>query len=71
MSNAAQEAPKPRRGGARAGAGRKAQATDGGPLQSRNVTLDAASIATLTALGGGELSAGIRRAAALMTTKGE
>lgn len=52
-----------RRGGARAGAGRKAQTGDGGPLQRKTVNLDEASIATLTTYGDGELSEGIRRAA--------
>jgi hypothetical protein len=61
MSDAPPE--KPRRGGARAGAGRKAQTGDGGPLRRCNVHLDEASIAALTAYGDGGLSEGIRRAA--------
>lgn len=51
------------RGGVRAGAGRKAQTGDGGPLQRKTVNLDEASIAAMTAYGDGELSEGIRRAA--------
>lgn len=51
------------RGGAREGAGRKAQTGDGGPLRRCTATLDETSIALLTAYGDGELSEGIRRAA--------
>jgi hypothetical protein len=47
-------------GGARPGAGRKALQGDGGPLVRRTVTLPAATVEGLTALGGGNLSAGIR-----------
>jgi hypothetical protein len=54
--------PKPRRGGARAGAGRKTQTGDG-PMKPRTVSLDDVTVATLTAYGDGELSEGIRRAA--------
>jgi hypothetical protein len=57
------DAPEPRRGGARNGAGRKAQTGDGGPLRRCTTTLDETSIALLTDYGDGELSEGIRRAA--------
>lgn len=50
-------------GGAREGAGRKAKTTDVGPIHGKNVTLDEDTIQALTALGDGELSEGIRRAA--------
>ncbi|WP_175787504.1 hypothetical protein [Burkholderia anthina] len=53
------------RGGAGRGQGRKA--VDGaGPVERKTVTLDADSITTLRALGDGDLSVGIRRAAALI-----
>jgi hypothetical protein len=58
-------APK-RHGGKRAGAGRKARTTDGGPLQLYSAKLDATTVRVLTALGNGELSEGIRRAARLL-----
>lgn len=51
------------RGGARDGAGRKAQTGDGGPLRRCTVTLDETTIDLLTAFGDGELSEGIRRVA--------
>jgi hypothetical protein len=50
-------------GGARKGAGRKAQTTDGGPLERKTVTVDASTVRVLTAYGDGEFSEGIRRAA--------
>lgn len=52
---------KPKRGGARAGAGRKS--SDGVAVVRKNVTLDAETIATMRKIGGGDLSIGIRRAA--------
>lgn len=55
-------------GGSREGAGRPVRTTDGGPLQRKNVTLDEATIQALTALGDGELSEGIRRAARHIST---
>lgn len=58
-------APKPR-GGKRPGAGRKrdpAGSSDAGELRRCQVMLDAATIAAHTALGDGNLSLGIRRAA--------
>lgn len=61
-----QEQLEPRRGGAREGAGRKAQTGDGGPLRRCTATLDETSIALLTAYGDGELSEGIRRAARIL-----
>lgn len=54
---------KSTRGGARTGAGRKAQTTDGGPLRRCMVSLDKESIAILMALSGEGLSQGIRIAA--------
>ncbi|KQQ40482.1 hypothetical protein ASF61_06940 [Duganella sp. Leaf126] len=51
------------RGGARSGAGRKIQTSDGGPVVRKNVSLDERTVRVLTELGGGELSEGIRRAA--------
>lgn len=50
------------RGGARPGAGVKAQTTDGGDLLRITVTLDATTIAKLRIVGDGNLSEGIRRA---------
>ena len=50
------------RRGARAGAGRPLLGD--APMQRKNVSLDARSIDVLRMLGGGDLSAGIRRAAA-------
>jgi hypothetical protein len=47
-------------GGARPGAGRKPLQGDGGPQVRRTVTLPAATVEALTALGEGNLSAGIR-----------
>lgn len=55
----------PARGGARAGAGRPA--ADGARAMSRrNVMLDDDTVDWLRELGGGELSAGIRKAAAVL-----
>lgn len=56
-------------GGAREGAGRPAQTTDGGPLHRKTVNLDEATIKVLTAFGDRQLSEGIRRAAALLVEK--
>jgi hypothetical protein len=55
---------KPERGGPRRGPGRP---TPDGARNMRGhfVTLDAASVATLRAIGEGNLSAGIRRAAVI------
>lgn len=53
-------------GGAREGAGRPAQTTDGGPLHRKTVNLDEATIRALTEFGDRELSEGIRRAALLV-----
>lgn len=53
----------PGSGGARAGAGRKSQTTDGGPLRHPSVSLDDTTILILTKFGDGQLSEGIRRAA--------
>jgi len=50
-------------GGARDGAGRSAQTTDGGPLERKTISVDATTVALLTAYGDGEFSEGIRRAA--------
>lgn len=50
------------RGGAREGAGRKADAATG-DIERRTVTLDAVTVTTLSDLGAGNLSAGIRIAA--------
>ncbi len=50
-------------GGAREGAGRTAQTTDGGPLERKTVSVDATTVRLLTAYGDGEFSEGIRRAA--------
>jgi len=50
-------------GGAREGAGRTAQTTDGGPLERKTVSVDATTVRLLTAYGNGEFSEGIRRAA--------
>lgn len=56
------------RGGAGRGQGRKA--VDGaGPIERKTVTLDADTITTLRTLGDGDLSVGIRRAAALVQGK--
>lgn len=55
-----------RRGGAREGAGRKVQTSDGGPLARKTITVDALTVRVLTALGDGEFSEGIRRAARLI-----
>lgn len=60
-------APAAARGGARDGAGRKTQTSDGGAVTRKNVSLDAATVQVLTALGDGELSEGIRRAARLVS----
>jgi len=65
-----EDQPGERRGGARNGAGRKAQTTDGGPLRRKTVNLDDTTIALLTAFGDNELSEGIRRAARLTAEKG-
>lgn len=54
----------PTRGGAGRGQGRKA-IDSAGPLVRKTVTLDEPSIAILRELGEGDLSVGIRRAAAL------
>lgn len=62
MTKSEQVAPKPSRGGARTGAGRKAETTDGGPLEAVTVNLDKTTIADAKAYGDGELSEGIRRA---------
>ncbi len=59
---AAIERAEPAHGGARAGSGRPTIAE--APMQRKNVTLDATSITALRALGAGDLSLGIRRAAA-------
>lgn len=53
------------RGGPGRGQGRKAEHASG-PLERKNVTLDAQTIEAMRALGGNDLSAGIRRAAALL-----
>lgn len=53
-------------GGAREGAGRPVNTTDGGPIERKSVTLDATTVQTLTTFGEGELSEGIRRAARLV-----
>lgn len=50
-------------GGAREGAGRTAQTTDGGPLERKTVSVDATTVRLLTEYGDGEFSEGIRRAA--------
>ena len=50
-------------GGAREGAGRVAQTTDGGPLERKTISVDATTISLLTDYGDGEFSEGIRRAA--------
>lgn len=50
-------------GGEREGAGRKAATTDGGPMERKNVSVDATTVRILTAFGDGEFSEGIRRAA--------
>lgn len=50
------------RGGAGRGQGRKA-ASAAGDVERRTVTLDAVTVATLSELGAGNLSAGIRIAA--------
>jgi hypothetical protein len=63
--------PEARRGGARVGAGRKAQTGDGGPLRRCNVNLDKTTIANLKAYGDGELSEGIRRAARVKSVMAE
>lgn len=60
---AAIEAAEPRRGGARQGGGVKPADGAQGVLR-KNVTLDQASIDALRKLGGGDLSLGIRLAAA-------
>ncbi len=63
VSDAVNAARSGTHGGAGRGQGRKA--VDGSAvLERKQVTLDVDSIATLTALGDGELSLGIRRAAA-------
>lgn len=59
---AAIEQAEPSRGGARPGSGRPTIAD--APMQRKNVTLDDASVTALRALGAGDLSLGIRRAAA-------
>jgi hypothetical protein len=58
-------------GGARDGAGRSAQTTDGGPLERKTVTVDKTTITTLTAYGDGEFSEGIRRAARAVSSHTE
>ena len=60
---AAIEAARPRRGGARPGCGVKPADGAQGVIR-KNVTLDQPSIDALRALGDGDLSLGIRRAAA-------
>ena len=60
---AAIEAAEPRRGGARQGGGVKPADGAQGVIR-KNVTLDQASIDALRTLGGGDLSLGIRLAAA-------
>ena len=62
-ATAAIEAASPGRGGARVGAGR-ATADGAQGVIRKNVTLDQASIDKLRTLGDGDLSLGIRRAAA-------
>jgi len=57
--------PRTGRGGPGRGGGRKT-ADGAGPVYRKNVTLDQRSIDTLRALGDGDLSLGIRRAAALL-----
>ena len=57
------EPPKTTAGGARRGAGRKPQTTDGGELRRCTVTLDKTTETILSNYGDGELSEGIRRAA--------
>lgn len=58
---------KPKRGGAREGAGRKA--VDGTVGKPRLVQLDEATVLTLQKLGEGNLSLGIRRAALSVKAK--
>lgn len=58
--------PAAARGGARDGAGRKTQTSDGGPMVRKNVSLDETTIRVLTEFGDEELSEGIRRAARLI-----
>jgi hypothetical protein len=57
------------RGGAGRGQGRKAKDATG-PLERKNVSLDAESVRTLRELGAGDLSVGIRRAAAIVRNLG-
>lgn len=56
------------RGGAGRGQGRKAVDADG-PLERKNVSLDVPSVETLRALGNGDLSVGIRRAAHILRNR--
>jgi hypothetical protein len=62
--------PDQRRGGARTGAGRPAADEQQG-LRRRNVMLDDETADWLRALGDGELSLGIRRAAAALRKQAE